>query len=74
MPQLLEQSTERSEDICNNDLKQVHDCDLALFNFDGTELDSGTVVEFMYAKFLDKPSVILLSDFRSGGDQQRGEQ
>ena len=73
LPQLLEQSAERSEDIRNNDLKQVHDCDLALFNFDGTELDSGTVVEFMYAKFLDKPSVILRSDFRLGGDQRFGE-
>ena len=73
LPQDLELPSHRAEDIRNHDLKQVLDCDLALFNFDGSELDSGTVVEFMYAKFLDKPSVILRSDFRSGGDQEEGE-
>jgi len=46
---------------------------MALFNFDGTELDSGTVVEFMLAKFLDLPSVILRTDFREGGDQKDGD-
>ena len=73
LPQDLELPANRAEDIRNQDLKQVLDCDVALFNFDGAELDSGTVVEFMYAKFLDKPSVILRSDFRSGGDQEEGE-
>jgi nucleoside 2-deoxyribosyltransferase len=43
-------------------------CDLALFNYDGTDLDSGTVVEFMFAKFADIPSVLLRSDIRNGGD------
>ena len=69
LPQDLEQTTRRAVDIRNQDLKQVMTCDLALFNFDGTELDSGTVVEFMFAKFLDIPSVILRSDFRASGDQ-----
>ena len=32
-------------------------------------LDSGTVVEFVYAKLLDIPAVILRTDFRGGGDQ-----
>ncbi len=59
LPQLMEQPEMRAESIRNHDLLQVLSCDLALFNFDGTELDSGTVVEFMYAKFLDKPCVIL---------------
>lgn len=73
LPQDLELSSDRAEEIRNQDLKQVLDCDLALFNFDGSELDSGTVVEFMYAKFLDKPAVIIRTDFRSGGDQEEGE-
>jgi len=46
-------------------------CDLAIFNFDGTELDSGTVVEFLYAKTLDIPALIIRSDFRGSGDQNR---
>jgi len=44
------------------DLRALFACDLALFNFDGTELDSGTVVEFMFAKFADIPAVVLRSD------------
>ena len=39
----------------------------ALFNFDGTDLDSGTLAEFMIAKFADIPSVILRSDRRGSG-------
>ncbi len=71
VPQHLEQATGRAVDIRNQDLKQVMACDMGLFNFDGTDLDSGTVVEFMMAKFLDIPSVILRSDFRSSGDQDK---
>ncbi len=71
VPQDLEQASERMVDIRNQDLKQVMACDLALFNFDGTDLDSGTVVEFMMAKVLDIPSVLLRSDFRASGDQER---
>lgn len=71
VPQHLEQATGRAVDIRNQDLNQVMACDLGLFNFDGTDLDSGTVVEFMVAKFLDIPSVILRSDFRSSGDQDK---
>ena len=41
-----------------------------LFNFDGSDLDSGTVAEYMYAKTLDIPAVILRTDFRHGGDQE----
>ena len=53
----------RDEDITN-----LIQCDLAVFNYDGSELDSGTVVEFMFAKFADIPSLILRTDFRGGGD------
>jgi hypothetical protein len=42
--------------------------DMAIFNFDGANLDSGTVVEFIYAKMLDVPCVILRTDFRSAGE------
>ena len=71
LPQDLEQSSGRMVDIRNQDLMQVMACDLGLFNFDGTDLDSGTVVEFMMAKMLDIPSVLLRSDFRASGDQER---
>lgn len=71
LPQKLEQATGRMVDIRNQDLMQVMACDLGLFNFDGADLDSGTVVEFMMAKMLDIPSVLLRSDFRASGDQER---
>ena len=73
LPQHLEQSTSRSIDIRNNDLSKIVSADLILLNFDGTELDSGTVIEFLFAKALDVPAVILRSDFRSAGDQERGD-
>ena len=73
LPQHLEQSTNRSIDIRNNDLSKILSADLILVNFDGTELDSGTVIEFLFAKALDIPAVILRSDFRSAGDQERGD-
>ena len=69
LPQDLEQTAARAVDIRNQDLLRVATCDLALFNFDGSDLDSGTVVEFVYAKLLDIPAVILRTDFRGGGDQ-----
>ena len=69
LPQDLEQTVSRALDVRNQDLLQVIRCDLALFKFDGTDLDSGTIVEFMMAKMLDIPAIILRSDFRSSGDQ-----
>ncbi len=68
VPQDLEQRETTPLAIRDQDLLQVVSCDLGLFNFDGPELDSGTVVEFMVAKMLDIPSVIVRSDFRSAGD------
>lgn len=70
LPQNCEQRETTSKAIRNQDLFLVSSCDLGLFNFDGTELDSGTVVEYMVAKFLDIPSVIVRSDFRKSGDDQ----
>lgn len=71
LPQDLEQTHFRSSAIKDNDLFVLTKSDLALFNFDGTELDSGTVVEFIVAKMLNIPSVILRTDFREGGDQNK---
>jgi nucleoside 2-deoxyribosyltransferase len=70
LPQNCEQRETTSKAIRNQDLLLVATCDLGLFHFDGTELDSGTVVEYMVAKFLDIPSVIVRSDFRKSGDDQ----
>ena len=69
LPQNIDITDSPPEDIRNQDLKRLIQADLSIFSFDGTELDSGTVVEFMVAKFLDIPSVIIRSDFRSSGDQ-----
>lgn len=69
LPQNLEQRETTAHSIRDNDILCLLDCDLALFHFDGSELDSGTVVEFMFAKFADIPSVVIRSDFRAKGDQ-----
>lgn len=56
-------------EIRDNDFRLLLESQLALFNFDGPELDSGTVVEFMAARFLQIPCVLFRTDFRSAGDQ-----
>lgn len=71
VPQDLDTSGIPARSARDLDLRTLLDCDLALFNYDGTELDSGTVVEFMFAKFADIPSVLLRTDVRGGGDQRR---
>ncbi len=55
--------------IRDQDILALLESDLAIFNFDGTELDSGTVIEFMIAKFADIPAVLLRTDLRAAGDQ-----
>ena len=50
--------------IRNLDLMNVLSADLVLARFDGLELDAGTVVEYMFAKFLGKPAVVLRADVR----------
>lgn len=72
LPQDLEQRGIGPMGIRDQDLRAVMECDLSLFNFDGAELGSGAVVEYMYAKMLDIPTVILRSDFRHSGDQGSG--
>jgi len=73
LPQHLESVGDRSVDVRNVDLRAIIEADLILLNFDGLELDSGTVVEFMMAKMLDLPAVVLRTDFRRGGDQRDGD-
>ena len=70
LPQDAECGIERAVEIRDSDLRLLLESDIALFNFDGTDLDSGTVAEFMFAKMLDIPSVILRTDFRLAGDQK----
>ena len=72
LPQHLEQRDLSAHAIRDEDLRALLSCDLGLFHYDGPELDSGTVVEFMTAKFADLPAVLLRTDFRRGGDQQPG--
>ena len=69
LPQNLEQRDTTPHAIRDQDIRALLACDLGLFHYDGPELDSGTVVEFMFAKFADIPSVLVRSDFRNGGDQ-----
>ena len=64
LPQDFEPRGTTARAIRDVDLKAIFACDLALFSFDGAELDSGTVVAFMFAKFADIPAVILRSDLR----------
>jgi nucleoside 2-deoxyribosyltransferase len=71
LPQHLEVGAGRAVQMRNADLLALLKSDLAIFNFDGAELDSGTVVEFIFAKMLDMPAVILRTDFRAAGDQEQ---
>lgn len=58
--------------VRDGNLRALVACDLALFNYDGPDLDSGTVAEFMFAKFADIPAVLLRTDLRHASDW-RGE-
>jgi nucleoside 2-deoxyribosyltransferase len=74
LPQDIEpRGTVTPHAIRDKDIRALLSCDLALITYDGTELDSGTVVEYMIAKMADIPCVILRSDFRGAGDQAGGE-
>src|SRR5271155_3347970 len=68
LPQDLEPSGIRPHPIRDQGIRTLIACDVALFIFDGAEIEAATAIEFMYAKFADIPAVILRSDLRSGGD------
>ncbi len=72
LPQDVEQHQTSAREIRNGLIMKLIGCDLGLFSFDGTELDTGVVVEFMLAKFVDMPAVILRSDFRTCGEKEIG--
>lgn len=73
LPQVWEANMDtRDVAVRNKDISMLMRSDVALFNFDGTDIDSGTVVEFMLAKMLDIPSVLLRTDCRQGGDMNGG--
>lgn len=69
LPQDLDTRRRSLRGIRDQDIQALLSADAAIFNYDGAELDSGTVVEFMFAKFADIPSVLLRTDIRNGGDQ-----
>jgi len=56
--------------IRDHTLRALVAADLALFSFDGADLDSGTVVEFMYSKCADIPTVLLRTDPRHASDHR----
>lgn len=68
LPQDLEPSGVRPHPIRDQGIRTLIACDIALFIFDGAEIESATAIEFMFAKFADIPAVILRSDLRVGGD------
>ena len=69
LPQDSESNDLRTvNEIRDRDLELLFSCDCIVANFDGNELDSGTVVEFCFSKMLDMPAVLLRSDFRVRGD------
>jgi nucleoside 2-deoxyribosyltransferase len=73
LPQDLEQRDTTPQAIRDQDIRTLWTCDVAVFNYDGPELDSGTVVEFILAKAADLPCVLVRTDFRSAGDQGSGQ-
>jgi Nucleoside 2-deoxyribosyltransferase len=74
LPQDIEQRDTSPHAIRDQDIRALLSSDLALFIYDGTELDSGAVVEFMFAKMADIPAVIVRTDFRGAGDQDQGSE
>lgn len=72
LPQMKEANTDPSqrtvELIRAKDLLGVFMDDVALFMFEGTDLDDGMLIELGFAKALGMPSVVVRTDFREAGD------
>ena len=68
LPQENGSNGARDDSIRDDDLEHLFSSDAVVANFDGADLDSGTVVEFCFAKFLDLPVVLLRTDFRNSND------
>jgi hypothetical protein len=71
LPQDMNTAGLSFDEIRRKDLNALFNADLALFNFDGGDADSGAVAEFIAAKAINKPAVLFRSDFRSAGDQEQ---
>jgi len=69
LPQDFDPRGTAARSIRDHHIRALVASDLALFSFDGADLDSGTVAEFMIAKFADIPSVVLRSDRRGAADK-----
>ena len=67
LPQNWEGTLDNALEIRNKDIKSIIFSDLIILNFDGADLDSGTVVELIIAKMLDIPAILLRTDIRRGG-------
>jgi nucleoside 2-deoxyribosyltransferase len=67
LPQNWEGQLNSSIEIRNRDIQAIVRADVILFNFDGVDIDSGTIVEFIIAKMLDIPAVLLRTDCRNNG-------
>jgi len=70
LPQDCESDRERGVSVRDRDLELLFRADAVVANFDGHDLDSGTVMEFAWAKMLDLPAVLLRTDFRKASDQE----
>ena len=68
LPQNAEATAIDKKSIRDTDFELLFSCDGIVANFDGHDLDSGTVAEFCFAKFLDLPAVLFRSDFRNNND------
>ena len=70
LPQELESNGNRADAIRDDDFEALFASDALIANFDGPDLDSGTVAEFCFAKFLGLPTVLLRTDFRNANDPE----
>ncbi len=70
LPQNLSRPDAQPHQLRDQNILNLLESDLALFCFDGTELEAGLVAEYLFAKFADIPSVIVRTDFRFGAAQR----
>lgn len=69
LPQNFPERNRTPLEIRDDKLRTLMECDLALFNFDGAEIEAGALAEYMTAKFADMPCVILRTDSRGESDE-----
>ncbi len=67
-PQDVELQEFGAKYVRENDLFALLKSDFIICNFNGLEIDSGTVVEYMTARFMSMPTVQLRTDFRDSSN------